>query len=130
LIRRYRLRFREWIEGLPQHADAWARLQAYFATYADYLADPSASGQCRLCPGGALAAEFGSLPEAMQLEARLLMRDVQDWLRHTLDDGRRAGALRFSGDPLDKAVEIGAVLQGGLQIARVSGAKRFHRLVE
>lgn len=130
LVRRYRLRFREWIEGLPRHADAWSQLQAYFTTYTGYLADPAIPGDCRLCPAGALAAEFGALPEAMQLEVRLLMRDMQDWLRHTLDEGRRACVLCFDGDPLDKAVEVGALLQGGLQIARVSGSKRFHRLVE
>lgn len=126
LVRRYRERFHAWCDELPAQADAWMRLQAYFSTYSCHL---SVEG-CRLCPGGALAAEFGTLPEAMRVEARLLMREIYLWLAHTLDQGRREGALQFNGDAFDKAVEIGAALQGGLQIARLAGTERFHQLLD
>lgn len=129
LIKRYRERFRNWAAMLPP-GDAWTRLQAYFATYLDYFSDLPEGDDCRLCPGGALAAEFCALPEAMRLEVRLLMREVHSWLAGTLEQGRREGALRFNGDALDKAVEIGAALQGGLQIARLTGAKRFGQLID
>lgn len=130
LIRRYRERFAAWVEGLSPTLDGWSRLQAYFGTYRSYLAPRGADDDCRLCPGGALAAEFCALPEPMRLEARLLMRDLQEWLRRTLDTGRRDGALQFNGDALDKAVEIAAALQGGIQIARVAGAERFAQLLD
>lgn len=126
LVKRYRARFHEWIGGLSDTLDPWARLQAYFGTYADHL---EVEG-CRLCPGGALAAEFGTLPEAMRDEARLLMREIHAWLAQTLDQGRREAALQFNGDALDKAMEIGAALQGGLQIARLAGTERFHQLLD
>jgi TetR/AcrR family transcriptional regulator, transcriptional repressor for nem operon len=130
LIRRYRERFCQWAEALPTSLDAWARLQAYFGTYRSYLTERAGEDGCRLCPGGALAAEFCALPEPMRHEARLLMRDVQDWLRRTLDDGRRDGVLQFNGDALDKAVEIGAALQGGIQIARIAGVAHFGQLLD
>jgi TetR/AcrR family transcriptional regulator, transcriptional repressor for nem operon len=130
LIRRYRERFDAWAAALPGALDAWSRLQAYFGTYRSYLAQRDADDDCRLCPGGALAAEFCALPEPMRLEARLLMRDVQDWLRRTLEDGRRDGVLQFNGDVRDKAVEIGAALQGGIQIARIAGVERFAQLLD
>jgi TetR/AcrR family transcriptional regulator, transcriptional repressor for nem operon len=129
LIRRYRERFGVWAAALPSALDAWLRLQAYFATYRSYLAQRGADDDCRLCPGGALAAEFCALPEPMRLEARLLMRDMQEWLRETLDEGRRDGVLQFNGDALDKAIEIGAALQGGIQIARIAGVARFTQLL-
>ncbi len=130
LIRRYRERFAEWASGLPASFDAWACLQAYFGTYRSYLSESNAAEDCRLCPGGALAAEFCELPEPMRLEARLLMRDVQDWLRQVLEEGRRDGVLQFNGDALDKAIGIGAALQGGIQIARIAGVARFGQMLD
>ena len=130
LVRRYRERFGQWVASLAEDLDAWARLQAYFATYRAYLGEPQSADGCRLCPGGALAPEFCALPEPMRLETRLLMRDVQDWLGATLEQGRRDGVLQFNGDALDKAVEIGAALQGGIQIARMAGAAKFRQLLD
>lgn len=130
LVRRYRERFHEWVASLPRESDAWARVQAWFNTYRAYLGEPTSADDCLLCPGGALASEFCALPEPMRLEMRLLMRDAQDWLRTTLEQGRRDGVLQFNGDALDKAIEIGAALQGGIQIARMSGAARFRQLLD
>ena len=47
----------------------------------------------------------------------------------TLELGRRQGSLKFSGLPEEKAVEIGAALQGGLQIARMASPERFHQVL-
>jgi TetR/AcrR family transcriptional repressor of nem operon len=130
LVRRYRERFANWVAALPDQLDAWSRLQAYFSTYRAYVAERKSADDCLLCPGGALASEFCALPEAMRLETRLLMRDAQDWLCATLEQGRRDGVLQFNGDALDKAIEIGAALQGGIQIARMSGIARFRQLLD
>lgn len=130
LVQRYRERFHAWVADLSPDLDAWARLQAYFGTYRAYLGEPRKADDCLLCPGGALASEFCALPEPMRLETRLLMRDVQEWLRGTLEQGRREDVLQFNGDALDKAVEICAALQGGIQIARMSGASRFRQLLD
>ncbi|MEQ1440223.1 TetR/AcrR family transcriptional regulator [Fontimonas sp. SYSU GA230001] len=129
LVQRFRSRFHAWAQTLPATGDAWLRLQAYFALHLDYLQSPD-DGESRLCPGGALAAEFCALPEAMRLQVRLLMQDIHRWLADTLDQGRRDGVVQFNGDALDKAVELSAALQGGLQLARLLGVRRFHRLLD
>jgi TetR/AcrR family transcriptional repressor of nem operon len=125
LVRRYRDSFDGWVRQLAFEGRAWQRLQAYFATYVQHLETDDG----RLCPGGVLGAEFGMLSDAMRFEARLLMREIYAWLVLTLEEGRRDGSLRFDGDAYDKAVVIGAALQGGLQIARLAGAQRFRQLL-
>jgi TetR/AcrR family transcriptional repressor of nem operon len=76
-----------------------------------------------------LGTEFHAIPEAMREQARLLARDIHDWLIRTLEAGRDQQALKFVGRAEDKAVEIGAALQGGLQIARLAGPERFHQVL-
>ncbi len=125
LVQRYRESFHAWTAHL-QAQDPWQRLRSYFRTYVDHLTGE----ECRLCAGGVLAAEFGTLADPMRLEARLLMREIYDWLIETLELGRREDVLTFNGDASDKAIEIGAALQGGLQIARLVGPERFHQLLD
>jgi len=125
LVQRYRQRFRDWCEQMLQEPDAWSRLQAYFKTYVDYL-----EAQCKICPGGVLGSEYEAIPERMQQEARLLMREIFEWLVETLDLGRQQGNLHYPGETRHKAIEIGAALQGGLQIARMAGQERFHQVLE
>ena len=124
LIQRYRNRFGDWFKEAHRIGDAWARLQSYFHLYVDYL-----EAECRVCPSGILGAEFQAIPEEMRHEARLLMGEIYDWLIATLELGRAQGSVRFAGKAEDKAVQLGASLQGGLQIARVAGAERFHQLL-
>lgn len=126
LVKRYRQRFRDWTEEAGRTMDdAWDRMQAYFQTYVDYLEE-----QCKACPGGVLGTEFEAIPEEMRHEARLLMREIFDWLVETLEAGRAQGTLFFQGEARHKAVEIGAALQGGLQIARMAGQERFHQVLQ
>lgn len=125
LVQRYRERFHAWTVDLAG-ADAWESLREYFGTYVDHLT----CEECRLCPGGVLAAEFGTLGDPMRLESRLLMREIYQWLIETLERGRRDGVIGFNGEASDKAVAIGAALQGGLQIARLVGPERFHQLLD
>lgn len=124
LVRRYRERFARWTASTGQIESAWARLQAYFQTYVDFL-----EAGCKCCPGGVLGTEFHAIPEVMREESRLLMRDNYEWLIQTLEHGRAQGILRFAGRAEDKAVEIGAALQGGLQIARLAEPERFRQVL-
>jgi TetR/AcrR family transcriptional repressor of nem operon len=124
LVRRYQERFRTWVGKADGIACAWARLQAYFQTYLDFL-----QADCQCCPGGVLGTEFHAIPEAMREQARALARDIHDWLTRTLECGREQKVLTFAGRAGDKAVEIGAALQGGLQIARLAGPERFHQVL-
>jgi TetR/AcrR family transcriptional repressor of nem operon len=125
LVKRYRQRFGEWCCEIAKAGNAAQQLQAYFKTYVDYL-----DAQCKVCPGGMLGSEFEAIPEPMRHEARLLMREIFEWLVQTLERGRREDSLFFQGDCANKAVEIGAALQGGLQIARMAGTERFHQVLQ
>jgi TetR/AcrR family transcriptional repressor of nem operon len=124
LVQRYQARFRDWAKGTEGVECAWGRLQAYFQTYLDFL-----QADCKCCPGGMLGTEFNAIPEAMREQARTLMREIYEWLVQTLERGQQQGSLKFSGKAADKAIEIGAALQGGLQIARIAGLERFHQVL-
>jgi TetR/AcrR family transcriptional repressor of nem operon len=124
LVRRYQERFRGWVGKTDATACAWARLQAYFQTYLDFL-----QADCKCCPGGVLGTEFHAIPETMREHARVLARDIHEWLVRTLEAGREQKVLTFVGNAADKALEIGAALQGGLQIARLAGPERFHQVL-
>jgi TetR/AcrR family transcriptional repressor of nem operon len=126
LIRRYRERyrnFRQEIEASTQ--DPWELLQGFFKIYVDYL-----EAGDMVCPGGVLGAEFSAIPETMQEETRLMLREVYEWLISVLTRGLEAGRLRFSGSPESKALEIGCALQGALQIARCTDKSRFHAVLQ
>jgi TetR/AcrR family transcriptional repressor of nem operon len=124
LVKRYQERFRQWAGTADGTPCAWMRLQAYFQTYLDFL-----QADCKCCPGGVLGTEFHAIPETMREQARQLARDIHDWLIRTLETGREQKVLTFAGRAEDKAVEIGAALQGGLQIARLAGPERFHQVL-
>ncbi|SEP76330.1 transcriptional regulator, TetR family [Solimonas aquatica] len=125
LVQRYREKFREWAREHDERLDPRARLLAYFATYQRHLDERVA----QLCPGGVLSTEYLTLTDAIREEARALICDLHQWLRQLLEEGRQAQRLCFVGDASDKAVEIAAALQGGLQIARVYGVSRFRQLL-
>ena len=124
LVKRYHERFNQWQRKTDDTACAWERLQAYFQTYIDFL-----QADCKCCPGGVLGTEFHAIPETMREQARLLARDIHEWITQTLEKGREQKVLKFIGRAEDKAVEIGAALQGGLQIARLAGPERFHQVL-
>lgn len=124
LIQRYRARFAEWFVQARGIDNAWERLQAYFKLYVDYV-----NAECQVCPAGILGTEFHAIPEEMRIEARHLMSEIYEWLIETLTLGRAQDTLRYCGMPEDKAVQLGAALQGGLQIARIAGAERFDQLL-
>lgn len=124
LVRRYRLRFLAWTEDAGRECGAFERLVAYFQTYLDHL-----DGRWRICPVGIFGAEFDAIPAPMRGEAQMLMRDVYEWMVHTLDDGRREGSVTFDGDSRDKAMELAAALQGGLQFASIAGRERLEQVL-
>lgn len=126
LIRRYRDRYQATIQRLEgERRNAWALLQGFFDIYQAYL-----DAGDMVCPGGVLGAEFSSIPEPMQAETRLMLREIYEWLISVLTRGRDSGQLRFAGTPEGKALEIGCALQGALQIARCTDRDRFHRVLQ
>lgn len=125
LVRHYRDNFQRWTREQQFSGSGWTRLQAYLGTYLRHLE----IDEGQLCPGGVFGSDFGVLSDEMRVDARMLMRETYGWLVLTLEEGRRDGSMRFDGDAYDKALVVGAALQGGLQIARLSGAHRFRQLL-
>lgn len=126
LIQRYRARFSQMIaDGETQYPHPWQRLKVYLEVRLDYLLSDG-----KICPGGILGAEFQSLPAAMQQETQYMLQETNAWLAHLLEEGRRLGQFSFAGKPADKALLIGATLQGALQIARATNVDSIHRIVE
>ena len=126
LVRRFRKQFQSWAEAqIATDGTAWDMLEAYFGNYLDNLDN----GQ-RVCFTGMLGAEFQAIPDGMREEVRQAMEMIHFWLIAVLERGARQGCIRFEGEAEHKAIQLGAALQGGLQVARVAGAHRFHELLD
>jgi AcrR family transcriptional regulator len=126
VIQRYRDRFRLWtrnsrVRDLPPEA----KLDWFFSIYSDYRADDG-----KVCLVGSLETEFNSVPAGLRAETEALHRELLAWLQATLKEGREAGVFHFKGEPAGKAALILSSLQGGLQMARALGTKRFREVVQ
>ena len=126
LIRRYRERFRDYTRTLErENADPVSKLECYFAIPASYLQNGR-----KICPLGILEAEFNAIPEPMQLESRLLDKEMRDWLAGVIEEGRGLGVFSFDGSAVGKVLVVVAALQGVLQIARAAGPQVFAATIE
>ncbi|UYZ63710.1 TetR/AcrR family transcriptional regulator [Hymenobacter weizhouensis] len=126
IIQRQRGRLRKW-RGLPRLTELppAAQLESLFDVYRTHLRQEQ-----RVCLFGALAAEFRTLPAAMQRELRLFNQELTEWLAEVLAAGRAAGTLVFRGEPLAKAAQVLTTLAGALQVARVHDERQFHVVFE
>ena len=115
IIQRYRRRFKRWTEQQEMlSADPWQKMEWYFDLTVRYYDQNQ-----RICPTGVLSAEFLVLPEEMQVETRLFVEDLLAWCTRILEEGQQKGYFTFAGVAREKAVNIMAALQGGLQLTRV-----------
>ncbi|MEA2738571.1 MAG: TetR/AcrR family transcriptional regulator, transcriptional repressor for nem operon [Acetobacteraceae bacterium] len=113
LIARYRSAFLAALERINNDsADAMAKLNAYAGIYADVLAHD------RMCLCGMLAAEYATLPDAMQDGIRRFFDANEAWLIEVLASGRKKRQIAFEGPPVDVARVIVALLEGGVLVAR------------
>lgn len=129
VIKCYRDRFTEWARQVEAETDdAWKWLEAYFGIYSDILK----GDEIGIFSNGVISAEFETLPENVQAEIRIMLRERYDWLIKVLQAGKTQGQLRFNGQAETKALEIAAATQGALQISRVValGEERFTQVVE
>jgi len=101
------------------------KLRRYAAIYAGVLA------QDRMCLCGMLAAEYATLPKAMQKELQHFFDENERWLARVLEEGRRARELDFSGAPREVARLLISSLEGAMMLARSHGdATRFRAVAE
>lgn len=122
LIARYAARFTAALVKLDEETtDAPTKLDAYAALYGDVL-----RGR-RMCLCGVLAAEYPTIPKAMQQAVVRFFDANEGWLRGVLERGRDAGTLHFPGDANEVARTIVSGLEGAMLVARPYGdVERFH----
>jgi AcrR family transcriptional regulator len=126
VIQRYRDRFQLWINNArvkdlaPREKMEW-----FFHIYTSTRAD-----QGKVCLAGSLEGEFNAIPDSLREQTQGLTRELLTWLEATLSEGRDAGVFRFNGEPSAKAALILSSMQGGLQMARALGTKKFQEVVE
>ena len=116
LIERYTERFVAALADIDERiADAPAKLDAYADFYAGVL-----RGQ-RMCLCGMLAAEYPTLPDAMQASVVSFFNQNETWLQHVLEQGRSDGSLHFTGSARDTARMIISCLEGAMLVTRPYG---------
>ena len=126
VVRRYRERFKLWINNSRvKNLPSEGKLDWFFSIYTEMRADKG-----KVCLVGSMEAEFNSIPEGLQGEIQSLHKEMLTWLQTTLSEGREAGVFAFKGEPADKAALIMSTLQGGLQMARALGTKKFRDVIE
>jgi TetR/AcrR family transcriptional regulator, transcriptional repressor for nem operon len=107
-----------------QNLKPMEQMQAYIAYFTRI------SENCtRICPIGALASEWASLPKKMQEAAGRVMKLHQDWLRALLERGRAEGVFTPQGDAADQAQFIYSSIQGALQISRAQNNPDYFKKV-
>lgn len=116
LITRYAGRFTESLARIDR-ADAPPadRIAQYPRLYDQVLR------QGRMCLCGMLAAEYQTLPGAMQGAVGGFFEANENWLEKVLEDGRQDASLRFTGTARETARMIIACLEGAMLVARPSG---------
>jgi TetR/AcrR family transcriptional repressor of nem operon len=133
IIRRARERFNKWvINKETELLSDWKKLDSFFQIYRHYLTKRES-----VCLSGALETDFTTLPKSMQEETRGLVCDLLTWVEKFLDQGRKRVTFSFPGTPRDQAIIVLAVMQGGLQMTKVtdqsvfdSAVKQIRRLLE
>ncbi|HEV7727258.1 MAG TPA: TetR/AcrR family transcriptional regulator [Modestobacter sp.] len=116
LIARYAARFSAALADLDAtSSDAPATLEGYAELYAEVL------GRHRMCLCGMLAAEYLTLPPAMQRGVTAFFEHSSAWLQAVLERGRREGTLAFSGPAADSAAMVLGGMEGAMLVSRLSG---------
>jgi TetR/AcrR family transcriptional repressor of nem operon len=113
LITRYSEHFRLALVDLDANVTTPAdKLKGYAALYRDVLE------RHRMCLCGMLAADYQTLPPAMQALVIGFFDLNESWLASVLDEGAADGTLRFDGPSRDVARMIIGGLEGAVLVAR------------
>lgn len=116
LVRRYRRAFEDALhDAEARSAAASFRLKAFVEIFRSSLEED------RLCLCGMLGAERDSLPPQVAIEVRDFFAFCEDWLASQMKQGRQDGTFDFAGSPQVAALQLLALLEGGLLVARSLG---------
>jgi TetR/AcrR family transcriptional regulator, transcriptional repressor for nem operon len=113
LIQRYAETFLGALDGIDESGlDAARKLERYAKLYEEVLKNK------RLCLCGMLAAEYTTLPQAMQDEIRRFFDMNERWLARVVEEGRRAKLFHSRGSAADVARMLFGTLEGAMLVAR------------
>jgi TetR/AcrR family transcriptional repressor of nem operon len=116
LIERYEHRFLEALAAIDRSgADAREKLRRYAAIYVDVLRAN------RMCLCGMLASDYATLAKPVKDGVKHFFERNEEWLVAVLDAGRKAGTLRFAGEPAVVAQALVGSLEGAMLLARSYG---------
>ena len=126
LIVRYQLVFGRALEAIDQQGrGARDKLARYVALYDSVMRED------RLCLCGMFAAEYATLPPAMQDELRRFFDANETWLTAVLDAGNQTGEFDFRDPPQERARVFLGALEGAMLIARsYKDERRFRSAAE
>jgi TetR/AcrR family transcriptional repressor of nem operon len=126
LVERYAQRFADQLAAIDAtDTSARAKLSAYADLYLQVLSND------KMCLCGMLAAEYPTLPEAMQSAVVGFFDQNETWLEGVIEQGRGDGTLQFAGTARDAARLVLAGLEGAMLVARpYPGAARFKASAE
>jgi len=126
VVQRYRDRFQLWVNNARvKDLSPVEKLDWFFSIYTHMRANKG-----KVCLAGSLETDFNAIPDALREQTQAMTREMLTWLQGTLNEGRAAAVFRFNGDAANKAALVLSSLQGGLQIARALGTKKFHEVIE
>src|SRR3954453_14486298 len=109
LVERYQESFLAALGKIDEiHVSAAARLRAYVDIYSDVLDND------RMCLCGMLAADYATLPDAIQERVRRFFDANEAWLTPVLSRGRARKELAFSGPPVESARFLVGALEGAM----------------
>src|ERR1700722_19657200 len=116
LIARYATRFAQSLAAIDASVTtAPAKLDRYAGLYLEVLRAR------RMCLCGMLAAEYQTLPAAMQDAVIQFFDHNETWLQGVLEQGTQEGTLQFAGSVRDTARMIVSGLEGAMLVARPYG---------
>ncbi len=123
LIERYRFLFGAALESIDRGTkEPHEKLQQYVGLCCSVLSNE------RMCLCGMLAAEYATLPAAMQASLKLFFDANERCLTTVNYDGHRAGTFQFRGPAYERARVLLGALEGAMLVARSYGDPRRFQL--
>lgn len=118
VIQRYTERFKEALDALEKDASTpLKRLDGYITLFCNTY-EPGR----KLCPGGILGAESGTLPESIGSALKAFFALNVTWLSALLEDGRAQRQFVFAGNADRQALFLLSALEGAMVVGKGLGS--------
>jgi TetR/AcrR family transcriptional regulator, transcriptional repressor for nem operon len=101
------------------------RLDAYVLHWERCIRDKTEP----ICIAALLGAELPTLPDEVKAEVKRYFRDLKEWIRETLEQGRAKGVIRLEQPVAVEAETFIALVHGAMISARVYGTSKVYTTV-